>query len=237
MPALLAVGGCGSDDGSRTIQGLADKVTCSAPDDAKGPGAGTKAVGFLLAGSKSDLGYNQAVHAGAQALRDACGNLKILEPDAVANGADLTTAAERMIDDGAKVIFSTNANLRAAAVALAKAHPDVVVLQQNAVVEPPLPPNLGTYAGSSYEIFYLAGVVAATATKSKKLGFVAGSPKPALLDINAFELGAQSIDPKARTHVAFTKVRCDPAKQAAAARSLLAKGADVLAQQQDCTAL
>jgi simple sugar transport system substrate-binding protein/basic membrane protein A len=241
VPALLAVTGCGSDDssdaGTRTIPGLAGGVTCSAPDGAKGPGAGTKAVGFVLSGSKSDRGYNQAVHAGARALGDACKDLKIIESAPVASGADMISAAERMIDDGAKVIFSTNPNLRAAAVALAKKHPDVAVLLQNAVVEPPLPPNLGTYTGSSYETFYLAGVVAATATKSKKLGFVAGSQDPpTLLNVNAFELGAQSIASKAQTHVAFIGGRCDSVKQAAAARRLLEQGADVLAQQQDCTA-
>ncbi|MEY2514169.1 MAG: basic rane protein [bacterium] len=238
-PLLLAISGCGSDDssGPATAPGLAGAVTCSAPDGAKGPGAGTKAVGFVYAGSKTDLGYNQAIHAGAVALRDACSKIDVLESDAIADAAGMTAAAERMIGEDAKVVFSTSPAYAKAAVALAKQHPDVVVLQQGAVVDKPLPPNLGTYDGSADEPSYLAGIAAATATKSNKLGWVTASARPrALANLNAFTLGALSVDPKIRTHVRFVGSSCNPAAQRRAALSLLSKGIDVLAQEQDCTA-
>jgi simple sugar transport system substrate-binding protein/basic membrane protein A len=238
-PLLLAISGCGSDDGpaTSTIPGAAGAVTCKAPDGAKGPGAGTKAIGFVYAGSKTDLGYNQAIHAGAGALRDACPDINVLESDIVRGAAGMTAAAERMIDEDAKIIFSTSPGYTDAAVALAKQHPDVVVLQQGATVKKPLPANLGTYDGSPFETVYLAGIVAATATKTKKLGFVTSSAKPrSLADVNAFALGALSVDPKMRTHVRFTGSSCAPAAQLRAVRSLLSEGTDVLAQEQDCTA-
>ena len=239
VPILLAVSGCGGDDDSdapSTVPGLAGNVTCKS-DDAKGPGAGTEAIGFVYAGSKTDLGYNQAVHTAAAALRDACPDLELLESDAAPQASDMTQAAERMIGDGAKVVVSTSPSHVRAAVALAKKHSDVVVLQQGAVVDKPLPPNLGTYDGSAYEPSYLAGIAAATVTKTKKLGFVTASARPrALANVNAFALGALSVDPKMRTHVRFTGSSCEPAAQRRAARSLLSEGTDVLAQEQDCTA-
>jgi simple sugar transport system substrate-binding protein/basic membrane protein A len=101
---------------------------------------------------------------------------------------------------------------------------------------PPLPANANTYFGNVYETVYLAGIAAGKATKSHKLGFVAAFPIPqTLLNINAFELGAKSVDPKAKTYTVFTGSWCDPGKQADAARSLLAEGTDVLTQHQDCT--
>ena len=211
-------------------------VTCASPGGAKGPGTNAKVVGFIYVGSKTDYGYNQAAAAGAKALKKACPKIKILEADSVPETSDMTRAAEQMIGQGAKVIFSTSYGYKDFAVALAKKHSDVVVLQQGNFIAPPLPANANTYFGNVYETVYLAGIAAGKATKSKKLGFVAAFPIPqTLLNINAFELGAQSVNPKVKTYTVFTGSWCDPGKQASAAKSLLSSGADVLTQHQDCT--
>ena len=52
------------------------------------------------------------------------------------------------------------------------------------------------YFGYIDECQYLSGIVAGHTTKSKKLGFVAAKPIPQVLrNINAFTLGARSVDP------------------------------------------
>jgi simple sugar transport system substrate-binding protein/basic membrane protein A len=148
----------------------------------------------------------------------------------------MTRAAEQMIGQGAKVIFSTSYGYKDFAVGLAKKHKDVAFLQQGNFIKPPVPANANTYFGNVYETVYLAGIAAGKATKSNKLGFVAAFPIPqTLLNINAFELGAKSVNPKAKTYAVFTGSWCDPGKQASAAKSLLSSGADVLTQHQDCT--
>jgi len=87
-----------------------------------------------------------------------------------------------------------------------------------------------------YEPVYLAGIVAGKTTKSNKLGYVYAFPISQTLDnINAFELGAKSVNPAAKTYVVNTSNWCDPAKQAEAAKSLLSQGVDVISQHQDCT--
>jgi len=214
----------------------AGKVTCAAPAGASGPGAGAKTIGAIYVGSKADFGYNQAAHQGIEGLKKACPDIKFLEADTVPETSDMLRTAEQMIGQGAKIIFSTSYGYKDFAVTLAKKHPDVVVLQQGNFIETPLPPNVNTYFGNVYETVYLAGIAAAKATKTKKLGFVVAFPIPqTLLNINAFELGAQSVDPAIKTYTVFTGNWCDPGKQADAARSLLAEGADVLSQHQDCT--
>ena len=73
--------------------------------------------------------------------------------------------------------------------------------------------------------------------KSNKLGYVYAFPIPqTIANINAFQLGAQSVNPDAETYVVNTSNWCDPAKQAEAASSLIAQGVDVITQHQDCTA-
>ena len=59
------------------------------------------------------------------------------------------------------------------------------------------PKNVGSYFGYIDECQYLDGIVAGHASKSKKLGFIAAKPIPQVLrNINAFTLGARSVDPK-----------------------------------------
>jgi simple sugar transport system substrate-binding protein/basic membrane protein A len=231
--ALVAAACAGA---STNTGGGAPAAGCTSPSGAAGPGAGATSIGFVYVGSVSDYGYNQAAHAGAVALGKACTNLKVLEADSIPETSDMTTAAEQMIAKGAKVIFSTSYGYKDFAVTLAKKHPEIAVLQQGNFITPPLGPNINTYFGNVYETVYLAGIAAGKATRTRKLGFVAAFPIPqTLLNVNAFELGAQTIDPTIQTSVVFTGNWCDPGKQADAAKSLLADGADVLTQHQDCT--
>ena len=59
------------------------------------------------------------------------------------------------------------------------------------------PINAGSYFGYIAECQYLNGVAAAHASKSKKIGFIAAKPIPQVLqNINAFTLGARSVDPR-----------------------------------------
>jgi simple sugar transport system substrate-binding protein/basic membrane protein A len=209
---------------------------CLSTKVAKGPGVGATTVGFVYVGSTSDFGYNEAAHSGAQALKKICPNLKVLEVDSIPETSDMATAAEQEIAQGAKIIFSTSYGYKDYALTLAAKHPDVAFLQQGNFMTPPVPANANTYFGNVYETVYLAGIAAGKATKSGKLGFVAAFPIPqTLLNVDAFELGAQSVNPKVTTTVVFTGSWCDPGKQADAANSLLTSGADVLTQHQDCT--
>src|SRR3954468_4355539 len=211
-------------------------TACTSPSGAKGPGVGSKTIGFIYVGSTSDFGYNEAAHEGATALGKACSNLKILEEDSIPETSDMTTAAEQEIAQGAKIIFSTSYGYKDYAVALATKHPDVAFLQQGNYVNPPMPKNLNTYFGNVYETVYLGGIAAGKATKSGKLGFVVAFPiAQTLLNINAFERGAQSVNPKAKTYVVFTGSWCDPGKQAEASNALIDQKIDVLEQHQDCT--
>ena len=65
-----------------------------------------------------------------------------------------------MIDEGAKIIFATSYGHLDAAVKVAQAHPDVVVVQQGNIIKGTIPPNVGTYFGTVYEPVYLAGIAA-----------------------------------------------------------------------------
>jgi simple sugar transport system substrate-binding protein/basic membrane protein A len=200
------------------------------------PGQGSTAVGFIFVGPKDDFGYNQAAFEGSQAVKKAFPKLKVLTAENVPEDDTAARVMEGMINRGAKIIFATSYGHLDAAVKVAQAHPDVVVVQQGNFIKGSIPPNAGTFFGTVYEPVYLAGIAAGLSTKSNKLGYVYAFPIPQTIDnINAFELGAQSVNPKAKTYTVNTSSWCDPAAQAEATRSLLGQGVDVITQHQDCT--
>ena len=200
------------------------------------PGVGGTAVGFIFVGPRNDFGYNQAAFDGSQAMAKGYPNLKVLTAENVPEDDNATRAMNEMVGKGAKIIFATSYGHLDAAKKVAGAHPDVVVVQQGNILTGAIPPNIGTYFGTVYEPVYLAGIAAGKATKTNKLGFVYAFPISQSIDnIDAFELGAKSVNPQANTYVVNTSNWCDPAKQAEAANSLLSQGVDVLTQHQDCT--
>jgi len=98
--------------------------------------------------------------------------------------------------------------------------------------------NMRTYDSRTYEGAYLAGVVAGAVTKSGTLGVVASIPIPEVIrNIDSFTLGAQSMNPKAKTKVIWVNKWFDPPKEGEAAQTLINQGADVLMQNTDSSAV
>jgi basic membrane protein A and related proteins len=237
--SLLAAA-CGSNDGgSSSDTTAASSGTTAAGSTGTGstPGKDADKVGFIFVGPKDDFGYNQAAYAGSQAVKAAFPDVEVLTAENVPEDDNATRVMESMIADGADIIFATSYGHLDPALKVAAAHPEVAVVQQGNFIQGAIPPNSGTYFGTVYEPVYLAGIAAGKATTSNKLGYVYAFPIPqTIANINAFQLGAQSVNPDVETYVVNTSSWCDPAKQAEAAASLIAQGVDVITQHQDCTA-
>jgi basic membrane protein A and related proteins len=196
-------------------------------------GQGGSAIGFIFVGPKDDFGYNQAAYLGSEAVAAAFPDYETLRAENVPENQEAERVMENMIRQGAKIIFPTSYGHLDPALEVAKRHPDVVFLHQGGLKTAD---NLGTYFGTIWETVYLSGVTAGHMSQSGKLGYIVAFPIPqVLLNINAFTLGAQSVNPDIETIVVFTASWCDPGQQAEAANSLIAQGVDVLTQHQDCT--
>jgi simple sugar transport system substrate-binding protein len=139
---------------------------------------------------------------------------------------------ESMIQlDGAKLIFPTSFGyFDPHVLVMAKKYPDVMFLHCGGLWNEKVhPKNVGSYFGYIDECQYLSGIVAGHTTKSKKIGFVAAKPIPQVRrNINAFELGARSVDPKITCTVIFTGDWSMPVKEAEATNSLIDQGVDVV---------
>ncbi|GGG17125.1 BMP family ABC transporter substrate-binding protein [Paenibacillus abyssi] len=232
MALILLITGC-SQPGAQQAPAASSGSENAAASDAPAPGADSTAVGFIFVGAKDDYGYNQAAYLGSVGVEETFPDLKVLRAENVPETAEAERVMEQMIKDGAKVIFPTSYGHLDPALNVAKRHPDVAFFHQGGLKTAE---NLGTYFGTIWEPVYLAGVAAGKMSETGKLGYIVSVPIPqVLLNVNAFQLGAQSVNPDATTSVVFTGSWCDPGQQANAANSLIDSGVDVLSQHQDCT--
>jgi basic membrane lipoprotein Med (substrate-binding protein (PBP1-ABC) superfamily) len=207
----------------------------SAPAEAEAaaPGTDGSAVGFIFVGPCDDYGYNQAACIGSDAVEAAFPDMEMLRAENVPENQEAERVMENMIRNGAKIIFPTSYGHLDPALEVAKRHPDVLFMHQGGLKNAE---NVGTYFGTIWETVYLSGVAAGHMSQTGKLGYIVAFPIPqVLLNINAFTLGAQSVNPDVETTVVFTASWCDPGQQAEAANSLIAQGVDVLTQHQDCS--
>jgi basic membrane protein A len=188
-------------------------------------------VGVIYVGPRDDFGYNQA-QAQAAAILKKNPALKVIDEEKVPETVAVQKTMEAMINqDGAKLIFATSFGyFDPHVLKMAAKYPDVRFAHCGGLwTEGKHPKNVGSFFGYIDECQYLNGVVAAHASKSKKLGFIAAKPIPQVLrNINAFTLGAQSVDPSITTRVIFTGDWSLPVKEAEAANGLIDQGCDVL---------
>ncbi|SRR5690606_20956139 len=188
-------------------------------------------VGFIYVGTREDFGYNQA-HADAAKIIKSLPNVKVIEEENVPETSAAQQAMEAMIrQDGAELIFATSFGyFDPHVVRVAKRFPEVRFAHCGGLWdEASHPHNIGSFFGYIDEGQFLNGVIAGHMSKTKRIGFVAAKPVAQVLrNINAFTLGARSVDPEITTTVIFTGDWSLPVREAEAANGLIDQGCDVL---------
>lgn len=193
-------------------------------------------VAFVYTGPVSDGGWTYAHDQARRTVEAELGDrVATTYIENVAEGA----AAEKVFRDlarqGNRVIFGTSFGYMEPMLKVAKEFPEV---KFEHATGHKTADNLSVYEARTYEGAYLAGVLAAKASKSGKLGFVASVPiSEVIRNINAFTLGARSVNPAATTRVAWVHRWFDTQREREAALALIGNGADVLIQNTDSPAV
>jgi simple sugar transport system substrate-binding protein len=192
-------------------------------------------VAFVYVGPVGDAGWTYAHEQGRLAMEKAlAGKVVTTYVENVPEGADAERVIRKLAADGNKLIFTTSFGFMNPTEKVAKAFPNVMFEHATGFKTGK---NMGTYETRQYEGTYLQGVIAARMSKTGTLGFVGSFPVPEVVrNINAYTLGAQSVNPKIRTKVIWVNSWYDPAKERQAAETLIAQGADVLTQNTDSPA-
>ncbi len=193
-------------------------------------------VGMIYVGPKDDFGYNQA-HAESAAVLKKMAGVKVIEEENVPETQAVQKTMQGMISqDGATLLFPTSFGyFDPHMLAIAGKNKDVRFSHCGGMwTKGKHPDNTGSFFGYIDEAQYLNGVIAGHMSKSKKIGFVAAKPIPQVLrNINAYTLGARSVDPKITCSVIFTGDWSMAVKEAEATNGLADQGADVFTMHVD----
>ena len=193
-------------------------------------------AGFVYIGPTGDHGWTYAHDQGRKMLEEQSGGkVKTTFVESVPETADAERVFRDLAQKGNKIVFATSFGYMNQMVKVAKAFPNTVFMHATGYKTAP---NLGVYDVRTYEGSYMLGVVAGKMSKNNKLGIVASIPIPEVIrNINAFTVGARSVNPHITTRVIWVNAWFDPGKEREAALALIAQGCDVLMQNTDSPAV
>ena len=193
---------------------------------------------YIYVGPIGDFGWSYQHHQGALEMQQTLGGEEQVELaylESVPEGADAERALERFARSGCNIIFTTSFGYMDATNAVAGKFPDVKF--EHATGYKREHPNVSTYNSKFHEGRYVQGVIAAKMSKSGVAGYIASFPIPeVVMGINAFVLGAQSVNPDFKVKVVWANTWFDPGKEADAAKALIDQGVDIITQHTDSTA-
>lgn len=188
-------------------------------------------VAWILPGPINDGGWSTAHNVAREAVEEHFGDkVETTYKESIADG-DGAQVVEDLVKDGYDLIFGASYGFGEGIKAASEKYPDVHFGW--ATGDAPTD-NMSVYFGAGEDSLYLTGMAAGAETESNKIGFVAPFPIPEVIrHINAYTLGAQSVNPDATVEVVWTNSWFDPETERKAAESLIANGADVIANGGD----
>ncbi|MBL8347106.1 MAG: BMP family ABC transporter substrate-binding protein [Rubrivivax sp.] len=239
---LLQIAAFGTVAASAALVGCGKKE--EPPKPAAAPAASAAAApkpeplkaAWVYVGPVGDAGWTFAHDQARKAMEAEFGDkIKTTFVEKVPEGADAERVFRDLASQGNKIIFATSFGFMEPMLKVAAEFPDVKFEHATGYKTAP---NMRVYDARFYHDAYISGIIAGGMTKTNTLGFVGSFPIPEVLrNINAFTLGAQSVNPKVKTKVVWISTWFDPAKEGDAAQSLINQGADVLLQNTDSSAV
>jgi basic membrane protein A len=196
------------------------------------PATAMPKAAFVYVGPVGDLGWSYAHDQGRLYLEQELG-METAYSELVAEGPDSTRVIRDYAEKGYDVIFATSFGYMDSVIEVAAEYPDVIFEHCTGYETAE---NVGIYDGRGYQAWYLAGIAAGKVTETNVLGYVAPYPIPEVVrNMNAFALGARSVNPEVEVHPVWIFTWVDPVKEREAAQALLDLGCDVIARESDST--
>jgi simple sugar transport system substrate-binding protein len=190
---------------------------------------------WIYVGPVGDYGYSYQHDQGRKLVEEKLGNkVKTTFVENVPEGADTERVLVELANKGNNIIFATSFGFMNPTVAAAKRFPNVKFEHATGYKRAK---NLATYNIRFYEGRYVQGVIAGHLSKSGIIGYVGAVPIPeVIMGVNAFLLGARSVNPKIRSKFILINTWYDPGKEGDAAKAMIDQGADIITQHTDSPA-
>ena len=211
------------------VMGLAMAITVSmmtgvcAQQVHAAKGKGLK-VALLMSGAANDQGWNQTAYEGAQKACDKYGcELAYTEN---LEAADISAAFADYASAGYDVVIGHGYEFGDPALEVAETYPATkfICTESDASSD-----NVASYVMACEQTAYVEGIIAASMTKSDKLGAIGPIQGDSLVKIvNGYEDGAKSVNPDIEVQTAWTNSFVDTQLAQEAAKAMIENGVDVI---------
>lgn len=213
--SLAGCGSKGSGSGSSSGDGKAET------SDEK--------VALLLPGNANDKGWNQEAYEGLQEIKELGFETAYSEK---VEASDYESVFRGYADQGYKLIFGHGTEFEDAAEKVAQDYPDTMFCITSSDIYQD--PNVCSLQNLNNEQGFIAGVVAALATETKKVAAIGGMEIPSIQSyILGFEQGVAYVDNGTQAMTAYTGDFSDATKVKEQANAFIEEGADIVSQDAD----
>lgn len=216
---MLAAIACGHDNGQTS------KSSSEKPSQLK--------VALLTPGAVNDQSWNAGAYQGLMRIRDSLGarvsHIQTKTP------AEFEDNFRQYGNQGYSIVFGHGFEYQDAARRVAPEFPKTIYITTSGTTEGP---NLAGMSFGFADASYLAGMLAASTTKTRKLGVIGGQELPPVVEsFQAFEAGARSVDPNVTVATSYIGNWDDVSAGKEAALAQISRGVDVIFQNADAAGL
>jgi len=183
-------------------------------------------IGFGHVGPISDEGWTSTHHAGLEAVKKAYPAAKYIEVQNIPYSADAPRTFRQYVAQKCDIVFLSSQYGDLLHNVTDKAPSNIAWMECNGQG---VAPNRDWYYVKHWFPSYITGVAAGLMSKSGKIGYVGSLPVPTVYcGVNAFLMGAQSVNPNATMQVILINSWFDPQAAAQAGTALIDNGCDFL---------
>lgn len=188
-------------------------------------------VALITPGAVNDSGWSAMAYEGLKATESELG---AEVSNSVANGNDIKDSMRSYAQKGYKLVFGHGFEYNQPGNEVAKDFPDTVFVSSSGSLTSK---NSGAIRFYLEQSFYMAGVLAASISKTNVVGMVGGPEVPSIKStFKAFKAGAEATKPGITVLEAFTGKNDDVAAAKQVAEQMIGKKADVLIHQANSAA-
>ena len=181
-------------------------------------------VGAVFNTEFNTEGFSYALAQGFKALEDA--GYKVDYALSIPESSECEEAIEALIAQGCNVIYATSFGYGEYTANVADRHPDIYFNHYSGSINKD---NMATFFPKNFQSEYLCGIIAGMRTEKNQIGYLCSYPIPECVRmVNAFTLGARSVNPDVTVNVKWTGSWFDPAIEAATATELVNSGSDIV---------
>lgn len=221
---VVSLAACGSSNTKSTESKATESTAASESSADQAEAASGLKIALVMSGAANDQGWNQTAYEGTQKACEKYG-CELAYTENVST-ADIAAAFADYAGSGYDIVIGHGYEFGDPALEVAATYPDTkfICTEADAAAD-----NVASYVMACEQTAYVEGIIAASMTKSGKIGAIGPIPGDSLVKIiNGYEDGAKTINPDIDVQTAWTNSYVDTQLAQEAAKAMIENGADVI---------